>query len=194
MANAIKIAILGPCYVGKTSLVKRLKGHDFRNITETTIGACFTQIRLGDAILNVWDTAGEERFRAIAPIYYRGAHILIFVFDVTVLASMDNMIEFMDEAMKISRGQTHFIVVGNKIDRLHPDHQVLLDRFRNNIHIKTYGLERLDIIFTSAQTSAGLDMLETKMMKLIDTEITIMDVGKILVADTVPAQSSSCAC
>lgn len=193
MTHAIKIAILGPCFVGKTSIVQRLRGYDFRNVTETTIGMCFSEITWGNIIFNLWDTAGEERYLSVAPIYYRGAHILIFVFDVTVPDSLAEMTKSIDEAMKVCRGRIHFIIVGNKIDRLHPNHRTILEQFRNNTIIREYGLESLEIIFTSAQTSAGLDILKNKMLELAQIDITTMDVGKIVVTDT-PVQSSSCVC
>jgi small GTP-binding protein len=196
MASGIKVAMVGPPFVGKTSIVKRLAGHNFQTITRPTIGACFDEIMIDRTYFNIWDTAGEERFRSIAPLYYRGAHILIFVFDVTSSASLDEMCEFFDEAVKNSpngRVNAHFIIVGNKIDRLHPDHVNIIDRFRRNKIVGTYALEKLDIIFTSAQDGIGLNLLEQRLLELSRMEITTMDVSSIRITE-LPPEPTGCSC
>ena len=68
------INFLGESSTGKTSLVERFRGRDFQNY-EATIGAAFLTktLDLDEARirLDIWDTAGAERYASLAPMYYR---------------------------------------------------------------------------------------------------------------------------
>ncbi|KAI7833835.1 ras family-domain-containing protein [Kickxella alabastrina] len=82
-----KVAILGKQAVGKTSLVTRYVHQTFADRTPSTIGASFvtTKIELDgwECRLQLWDSAGQERFRAMTQMYYRGANAVILVYDIT---------------------------------------------------------------------------------------------------------------
>jgi small GTP-binding protein len=86
-APAAKVVMLGDSGVGKTSIVLQLSEHAFRATTTPTVGSgCFFKeipTPLGAARLHVWDTAGEERYRAFTGLYARGALAAVVVFDVT---------------------------------------------------------------------------------------------------------------
>jgi len=178
MTSVIKAALIGPISVGKTSILERLKNDHFSIISEPTIGVCYTSIQVDTITFNIWDTAGEERYKAMASIYYRNAHILIFVFDVGSPDTIDLMCDFIQEAMQTSpagRSRMHFIIVGNKIDNLHLDESILLQMFRHNSIVRDYGLEGLDIIFTSARTGVGIGKVKEKMIQLGNIGLTQVD-------------------
>ena len=66
--------------------------------------------------LQIWDTAGQERFRTISSTYYRGAHGIIVVYDVTNRASFDNVKRWLTEIDKYAREGVNKLLVGNKCE------------------------------------------------------------------------------
>ncbi len=82
----IKICFLGSSGVGKTSLVRRFSDNIYNPHSYTTLGVAFTRkiINVDNKTfaLEIWDTAGQERYEALVPMYYRGAGIIVIVFDV----------------------------------------------------------------------------------------------------------------
>jgi Ras-related protein Rab-5C len=81
--KTFKLVLVGDVSVGKTCLLKRFIKNNFCYIHEPTIGSEFSEYFLhnDDNIIKllIWDTCGEERFRAIAPIYYRDADAAVVV-------------------------------------------------------------------------------------------------------------------
>ncbi|MBZ3873238.1 Ras-related protein Rab-5C [Sciurus carolinensis] len=82
-----KLVLLGESVVGKSSLVLRFVKGQFHEYQESTIGAAFlTQtVCLDDTTVKfeIWDTAGQEPYHSLAPMYYRGAQAAIMVYDIT---------------------------------------------------------------------------------------------------------------
>jgi Ras-related protein Rab-5C len=82
-AIKLKVVLLGESSVGKSSIVLRFVRGDFVENSMPTVGAAFLTQTLhveGRTLkLEIWDTAGQEKFAALAPLYYHGAHIAILV-------------------------------------------------------------------------------------------------------------------
>ena len=62
-----------------------------------------------------WDTAGQERFRTITSSYYRGAHGIIVVFDVTDQESFNNVKQWLNEIDRYANENVNKLLVGNKV-------------------------------------------------------------------------------
>lgn len=75
-------------------------------------------IRIDDKILKLqlWDTAGQERFRSIIASYYRGAHAVLIVYDITNAISFHNVEKWHEEAAMHMRSNGPMLLVGNKAD------------------------------------------------------------------------------
>ena len=107
--------------VGKTSISTRFIKGKFVKIelsNRTTNTNCYQKsIQINNLIfnLNVWDTAGEEKYHAMAPIFYRGAQGAVVIFDVTKKETFNRATKWFHELNEFSAG-TPKILVGNKID------------------------------------------------------------------------------
>ncbi|CAL6021462.1 Rab1a [Hexamita inflata] len=79
-----KIVLIGPPYSGKTSIAQCYINQKFEYTIPTTSAAYFTkQLKINETTytFNLWDTAGQEKFRSVASMYYRNANVFIIVVD-----------------------------------------------------------------------------------------------------------------
>ena len=121
---AIKVVLLGDSGVGKTSLMNQYVNQQFSINCKATIGASFLtkEITVDDkqVTLQIWDTAGMERFRSLGVAFYRGADSCILTYDVTDQESFKSLESWKDEFLIQSSPKDPdnfpFVVVGNKVD------------------------------------------------------------------------------
>ena len=103
MTESFKVVIVGDSNVGKTSIMQRYAKDTFRCDIEPTIGPQFMSklVEIDDAgttmKLQIWDTAGQEKYRSVTPIYYRDAAAAICVFDVTSKLSLDDAEKWIED-------------------------------------------------------------------------------------------------
>ncbi|KAM7539003.1 hypothetical protein Aperf_G00000057752 [Anoplocephala perfoliata] len=116
-----KLLLVGDSGVGKSCLLVRFADDAFYENFSSTIGVDF-KIRTIDLDghhikLQIWDTAGQERFRTMTVAYYRGAHGIIVVYDVTSEESFANLETiWLEEIKRHARPEVTKILVGNKSD------------------------------------------------------------------------------
>ena len=118
----VKLVLLGDSRVGKSSVVIRFVKNEFDQYKFPTIGATFlTQsVTAGDSMVKfeIWDTAGQEKYRSLAPLYYRGASAALVVYDITNRESYDNAQKWIEEVRSQSEdnGPLTIALAGNKVD------------------------------------------------------------------------------
>ncbi|XP_051521490.1 ras-related protein ORAB-1-like [Myxocyprinus asiaticus] len=115
-----KLLLIGDSGVGKSCLLLRFADDIYTESYISTIGVDF-KIRTiemeGKTVkLQIWDTAGQERFRTITSSYYRGAHGIIIVYDVTEQESFNNVKQWLEEIDRYACENVSKLLVGNKID------------------------------------------------------------------------------
>mmetsp|Transcript_76486 Transcript_76486/g.93939 ORF Transcript_76486/g.93939 Transcript_76486/m.93939 type:complete len:207 (+) Transcript_76486:120-740(+) len=115
-----KLVLIGDSGVGKSCLLLRFADDSFTDSYISTIGVDFrfrtVNIDMKTVKLQIWDTAGQERFRTITSAYYRGAHGIIMVYDVTNFESFEHVEEWLNEVNRHASESTLKLLVGNKAD------------------------------------------------------------------------------
>jgi len=115
-----KIALLGDGGVGKTALKERFLGKGFESSYLMTIGADFatytTQINGEEVKLQIWDLAGQARFKEVRSAFYNGTLGALMVYDVTRKESAESMPAWCEELVKNAGENVNFVLVANKID------------------------------------------------------------------------------
>ena len=117
--NRQKIIFCGDAGVGKTSIINSIMGQKFSEEYEPSIGVDFFSktVRYNGRLikLQIWDTAGQEKFRSLIPNYIRGSAIIFLIFDVSQKITYEHLNEWLNFITNIENGGL-IIIVGNKID------------------------------------------------------------------------------
>ena len=115
-----KLVLLGEASVGKTSIIKRFTTNDFDFNSQSTIGASFstTEIQIDGKFLffEIWDTAGQELYDSLMPLYYRGANVAMIVYDISNRDSFERMRRLHHDVNIACGNQTVYMILGNKKD------------------------------------------------------------------------------
>lgn len=118
---AHKTILLGDSGVGKTSLLVQFDTGKFQpGNFAATVGIGFTNkvvtVDESRVKLQIWDTAGQERFRSVTHAYYRDAHALLLLYDVTNKTSFDNIRAWLSEIREHANEDVVIMLLGNKSD------------------------------------------------------------------------------
>ena len=149
-----KLILIGDSGVGKSCLLNRFADDVYTDSYISTIGVDF-KIRTIEADgkickLQIWDTAGQERFRTITSSYYRGAHGILLVFDITNPESFTNIQSWLKEVSNYAAETVNLILVGTKSD-LEPKRKVSFSdayefaKQRNMEYIETSSKQSINI-------------------------------------------------
>lgn len=119
----VKIVIIGESGVGKTSLMSKFVSNTFSEQTQPTIGCDIqnkTMLVDGRKVdVRLWDTAGCERFQTMLPLYYRGCHGAILVYDVTRRETFNKLRDWLVELENnLTNDNAIVMIIGNKIDKV----------------------------------------------------------------------------
>ena len=119
--NLFKIVLVGDSGVGKTQLLSRFSRNEFTLESKTTIGVefCTKTITNEDGKVikaQIWDTAGQDRYRSVASAYYKGAVGALLVYDITKTESYENISKWMEEIEKNGSESIVLMLIGNKSD------------------------------------------------------------------------------
>ncbi|XP_035736287.1 ras-related protein Rab-43-like isoform X2 [Vespa mandarinia] len=154
-----KIVLIGDCETGKTSVVQRFRSGIFIERQGTTIGVDFTIKTVlidGKKVkLQIWDTAGHERFRTITQSYYRSADGVIIVYDITNRSTILSIQRWVEEVRRYTSSHVLLLLIGNKCD-LEDLRQVKKSEAEA---LCKYLPEVLQVIETSAKENTNIDAI-----------------------------------
>ena len=154
----IKVTLLGSSGVGKTCIIKRFTDNSYDDNVLSTSGANYSQkfleIENRKVLLDLWDTAGQEKYRSLGRHFYKDAYIVCLVYDITNPASFKDLQEkWYKDLQTFGEKYTVIAVVGSKSD-CYENEEVSEDEARKYA-------EEINAIFmlTSAKTGNNIDNL-----------------------------------
>ena len=164
--HEIKVVLLGESGVGKSSIIKRFVSQTFDQDLIASISSKVFQkdvnIKGTDTKIrfNLWDTAGQEKYRSTAKIFYKDAKIIILVYNITNKESFESLRQYWyGEVNTNVISKVIYAVIGNKSD-LYNDSQVPADEAEK-------WADSINAIFqlTSAKSNSGIDLLFENLAK-----------------------------
>ena len=119
--RSFKIVLLGDNSVGKTCFIKRYIDNTFLDVHLSTIGLDYKHhyvtLKNGKKVkTQIWDTAGQERFRTVSTSYFKGAHGIMLIYDVTDKNTFANITKWISQIREEVSNKVCIILVANKID------------------------------------------------------------------------------
>ncbi|OHT15311.1 Ras-related protein Rab-26 [Tritrichomonas foetus] len=184
MSEGPRIIFVGDSGVGKTTLIYRMKTKTFLSFATPTIGTGVTPITINYQCENdvvkkmnfqLWDTAGQEIYGHVVPIYFRNAKVAIVCFSVDNLTSLNNVKWWMNEVRSNNEDDVPILVVGTKND-IPSDNRISqndVQQFERENNIK--------VLYTSSSTGENVD-------ELMDTIVAITLETSRHEAETEPLQ------
>ena len=160
-----KLIFIGDSNVGKTTLINKYVDGTFSEEIPPTIGlenkSKTIDIRGLKAKLQIWDTAGQEKFNSLSKQYFQNSDGILLVFDITNKDSFNNIKKWYDDVISYSGVKAKKLLIGNKKD------------MKNNIKItkdditQFIGQNRMKFIETSAKNNINVEEAFQKIIDLI---------------------------
>lgn len=175
-AQSCKVVLIGESGVGKTSIINRYTQNTFSSVLMSTQGAGFTSKTIfleeenKSLKFEIWDTAGQEIYRALAKVFYKNAAICVLVYDVTRRSSIEELKKYWMPEIKANASPSIILAVAaNKSDML--EYEEVKDEEGRKF------AKEINAIYqkTSAKESTGVDQLFKNIGKKFlnpDSEIT----------------------
>ncbi|EAY03529.1 small GTP-binding protein, putative [Trichomonas vaginalis G3] len=187
-----KIVTIGDHGVGQTCLIMRYYYGEFQENPKPTVGAAYVKVKAEannhQVQLNLWDTAGQEKYSNLIPIYVQNCHAVIICYDLTEKDQLQKVQAFINTAHESCPPEVPIVVVGTKSDKFegqNPGAEVGSWCMNNNI----------EHFITSAATGFGIDDLfvsvatnADKSAKIVNQKNTVLQKKR----DAEEQQSGGC--
>lgn len=165
--SLFKLLIIGDSGVGKSCFLMQFIDNDFKEDHNVTIGVEYgakTVTALGKQVkLQIWDTAGQESFRAITRSFYRNANGVILMYDLTRIESFENLEDWLREIKLNSDPEVVIYLVGNMLDLADEEREVSSEAGQKFMNEK-----KLDgFIEASAKTAERVNEVFVKVAEVL---------------------------
>ena len=165
MNEEIKVVLLGDSGVGKSSIMERYVSNTFEPGAPATISASFASKRVElkkskqAATLNIWDTAGQEKYRSLAKHYFQGASIALVVYDITKKDTFEGAKRWIADIKQRYNRDVTILLVANKVDLIELEEVQMSE-------VQAYAEEQdMRLFLTSAKAGIGIDKLFSSAVK-----------------------------
>ena len=170
----IKAVLVGEAGVGKTCIAERITKDEFTQNSYATVGAANFTVPISidnkNVTFTIWDTAGQEKYRSLTPMYFSGAQVAILVFDITSKNSFIGLESFYELLEQRAPSNCIFVLIGNKID-LENQRQVTKDE-ANIFSTKIGALFYLEVSAFSGQNIKNIfiDIVKSNLINIEEEE------------------------
>ena len=199
-----KLVVVGDSGVGKSSLVLRYTRDFFDVSLKSTIGVDVTTKEIqydNDTTLTaqLWDTVGQDRFKAVSAVYYRGAHGVLLVFDITSRASFIHLEDWLREVFHYCKEDSQILLVGNKCD-LEKQRAVLQQEasaFAEKYQMSYFETSAADTTNVEIAFTTVLTNIHNKKQKLVVSEketVTTVKGDRLIIPDVQNSDNSTYSC
>lgn len=174
-----KIITIGSEAVGKTSLAAKYIDGTFDAYEPGTIGANYLHFlrEIGDSAIEyqIWDTAGQEKFKSLGPIYYRQAHAAIVVFALDNKQSFLDLDEWVQSFTEVAGSESLVYIVANKCD--------LVTSFQVDLsEAETYARQRnYPFYVTSAKDGTGVHEVFDAVTDALAKVVHVDELNRVVV-------------
>ena len=170
-----KVLLLGNSNVGKSSIFLRFVDDIWNDTFVPTIGVDFKiktfEIDSKKIKMQIWDTAGQERFKNIIASYYRGAHGILLLYDVSDKDSFKNLSNWLIEIEKNASKNVLKVLIGNKCDL---EEKRVISINQGKEFADTYGLKFIE-------TSAKKNLNVTEAFETLGRELMAASAEKKII-------------
>ena len=171
-----KILLIGDLGVGKSCVILRYVEGDFPGNIMSSIGVDFKtkQIELDEHSIKmqIWDTAGHEKFRTITTSYYKSAQAIILLYDITQKSSFDHIRNWITEIDKFGKQGVLKVIVGNKLDL--ENNRKISKEDAENLALK-YGVKLWEV---SAKDNTNIEEM------FVDTIKTLLEKNSKIISES----------
>ena len=172
LKTPLKLILIGDGRVGKTSIINKYINNKFNEGEEITVSSSYiekTQIFNSKKYkFSIWDTAGQEKFNSITPIYYRDAKGVLLVYDITNLNSFSRVKKWREE-LKTFNNNAIIVIAGNKCDFLNDKNNINKEFVDIDIAKKYANDNNIELFFTSAKNGDNIiEVFENLMEKVFN--------------------------
>ena len=171
-----KILLIGDLGVGKSCVILRYVEGDFPGNIMSSIGVDFKtkQIELDDHSIKmqIWDTAGHEKFRTITTSYYKSAQAIIILYDITQKSSFEHIRNWITEIDKFGKQGVLKVIVGNKLDL--ENNRKISKEDAENLALK-YGVKLWEV---SAKDNTNIEEM------FVDTIRTLLEKNSKIISES----------
>ncbi|CAD8168179.1 unnamed protein product [Paramecium pentaurelia] len=161
MIKEIKITLLGNSGVGKSSIVNRFCFQSFNENNQSNLGAGYfskeIELQNNKFKFQIWDTAGQEKFRSLVPLFLRNSQVAIIVYDITQKSSFTSLKEWVSNLEQICTKNQLFVLVGNKCDLIEQEEVTYDEAMQYSYNLKAI------FQYTSCKTNDGIEELFNKI-------------------------------
>jgi small GTP-binding protein len=147
-----KIITVGDANAGKSSLIYRYRYKSFHN-TEATVGAAFNVAVIDNIKLQIWDTAGNERYKSLTPMYLRGSQLVLYCIDLSTPFNQ----EYHRNSINSIKNEcsSEIFIVGTKNDAEIENYSSSVRKFAINLQLRFFSTssktgENIEELFNSA--------------------------------------------
>jgi small GTP-binding protein len=184
-----RVVTIGDMSVGKTCILNRLIDQTFHENVKQTVAASYQlfveEVNGVKLEMQIWDTAGQEKYHSLGPIYYRNSTGAVVVFDVTRTQTYQALERWIREFIEAAGSEAAIVIACNKVDE--PVHEVSIADAREWAQSRGYSFFE-----TSAKTGVGVHELFRALMEQIARKGTAKQVATETVLNPGKSRDKCC--